>query len=173
MRFFRERHSHPEVSQDVPFYVLETEDWANVIAVNKPSVRHADAQLMWIQQYRVGSQSTTWEIPGGRCDKEDPSTLHSARRELAEEAGLHAQRWIHLGSLSPNPAVYRNRVHTYLALGCEHDPKLLNPDWCEVLESKWFPFSERHRLLQEGGGHALISAAFMLLQARIDHGQDC
>jgi len=33
-----------------------------------------------------------WEIPGGACDDDDPSILHSVARELWEESGLAAVR---------------------------------------------------------------------------------
>jgi 8-oxo-dGTP pyrophosphatase MutT (NUDIX family) len=47
-------------------------------------------RILLIQRAAHDSMPSRWEIPGGGCDKEDPSILHSAARELWEEAGLTA-----------------------------------------------------------------------------------
>jgi 8-oxo-dGTP pyrophosphatase MutT (NUDIX family) len=46
--------------------------------------------ILLIQRAAHDSMPGRWEIPGGACDKEDPSILHSAARELWEEVGLTA-----------------------------------------------------------------------------------
>jgi 8-oxo-dGTP pyrophosphatase MutT (NUDIX family) len=51
-------------------------------------------KVLLIQRSASDSMSHKWEIPGGGCDPEDPSALHSAARELLEETGLHAKRMI-------------------------------------------------------------------------------
>lgn len=35
-----------------------------------------------------------WEIPGGTCDAEDPTILHSAARETFEETGLRLMKFV-------------------------------------------------------------------------------
>lgn len=47
-------------------------------------------RVLLIQRAASDSMPNRWETPGGGCDKEDPSILHSAVRELWEEAGLVA-----------------------------------------------------------------------------------
>jgi 8-oxo-dGTP pyrophosphatase MutT (NUDIX family) len=47
-------------------------------------------RILLIQRTAHDSMPSLWEIPGGGCDKEDPSILHGAVRELWEEAGLTA-----------------------------------------------------------------------------------
>jgi 8-oxo-dGTP pyrophosphatase MutT (NUDIX family) len=47
-------------------------------------------RILLIQRAAHDSMPGLWEIPGGGCDKEDPSVLHSVARELWEEAGLTA-----------------------------------------------------------------------------------
>jgi 8-oxo-dGTP pyrophosphatase MutT (NUDIX family) len=47
-------------------------------------------RILLIQRAAHDSIPSRWEIPGGGCDKEDPSILHGVARELWEEAGLAA-----------------------------------------------------------------------------------
>ena len=167
-RVREEPHTHPRIERPVAFSVLESNDWVNVIAIDRDSVRDPDARLLWVRQYRVGSERVTLEIPGGGCSHEDASPTDSGRRELIEETGASASRWIHLGSVNPNPAIFRNRVHTCLALGCRIDPNAVLGDGSEVLAPEWRPYRERYRILLEGDvDHALVFSAFALLDAHL------
>jgi 8-oxo-dGTP pyrophosphatase MutT (NUDIX family) len=47
-------------------------------------------RILLLQRAANDSMPSLWETPGGACDKEDPSILHGAVRELWEEAGLTA-----------------------------------------------------------------------------------
>ena len=169
---FKEPHSHPDIAAPIDFCLLESRDWANVIAVDTDSIRDSRARMLWVKQYRVGTESVTWEIPGGSCDEGDADPLHAAQRELTEETGATARRWLHLGSMSPNAATHRNQVHTYLALGCSvADDVLPLGDSREVLERQWLPFSQRYdRVLDGKVNHALVVAAFGLLEAHLSKG---
>ena len=46
--------------------------------------------ILLIQRSANDSMPNLWEVPGGGCDDEDPTILHSVARELREEAGLLA-----------------------------------------------------------------------------------
>lgn len=48
-------------------------------------------RVLLLQRSKGDSMPGRWEIPGGGCDDEDESILHSAARELWEEAGLEAK----------------------------------------------------------------------------------
>ena len=49
-------------------------------------------RILLIQRASTDSMPHLWEIPGGGCDDDDPTILHSVARELEEESGLVAQR---------------------------------------------------------------------------------
>ncbi|KAJ2975430.1 hypothetical protein NQ176_g5522 [Zarea fungicola] len=54
-------------------------------------------QLLLIQRAACDSFPSMWEIPGGRCDPDDKTILHSLARELFEETGLvlrHVRRCV-------------------------------------------------------------------------------
>lgn len=48
-------------------------------------------RILLLQRASTDSMPNLWEIPGGACDAEDESILHSVARELHEEAGVVAK----------------------------------------------------------------------------------
>lgn len=59
--------------------------------------RQADGRIVLVRQFRYVTGRDLWEIPAGTCDHEGEAIEETARRELAEEAGLKAARWTRLG----------------------------------------------------------------------------
>jgi 8-oxo-dGTP pyrophosphatase MutT (NUDIX family) len=57
------------------------------------------------------------EIPAGKLDEAGEKPLDTAKRELAEEVGLAAERWEHLCSFLTSPGFTDEEVHLYLATG--------------------------------------------------------
>jgi ADP-ribose pyrophosphatase YjhB (NUDIX family) len=95
------------------FYLLESNPWAIVIPVLIiDGVKH----FVMVKQWRHGAATMSIEFPGGVIEKnEDPAA--GAARELLEETGRTCTEMVHLGTLSPNPAINTNQVYIYLALG--------------------------------------------------------
>ena len=54
---------------------------------------HEDGTVSLVRQYRAAVDAMVLEIPAGTRDKGDESPEATARRELAEEAGLEAAHW--------------------------------------------------------------------------------
>ncbi len=91
------------------FIVIDAPDWAAVI----PEI---DGDFLMVKQWRHGSECLSLEFPGGVIEKgEEPAK--GAARELLEETGRAARELICLGSVSPNPAIFSNRFHVFLARG--------------------------------------------------------
>jgi ADP-ribose pyrophosphatase len=66
-----------------------------------------------VRQWRHSWGADAWEVPAGTVEEgEDP--LATARRELAEEAGLEADDWQGLGTARAT-AISTTRFHLYLA----------------------------------------------------------
>ena len=62
------------------FFVLDTKDWVNVLALT------SDDHLVMVRQFRYGTKDFSLEPPGGVVeDGEDPSL--AGQRELLEETG--------------------------------------------------------------------------------------
>src|ERR1700722_17745470 len=76
-----ERKISPRTDAEHSFYVIDSVDWVNVIAVTP------DDQLVMIEQYRHGTDTVELEIPGGMIDAHDASPAAAGIRELREETG--------------------------------------------------------------------------------------
>ena len=148
-----DRAVSPRTDKAYDFYVLESVPWVNVIAVTP------DEQVVLVRQYRHGVREVTLEIPGGLVENDD-SPLAAAQKELREESGFEAERWIDLGSVHPNPAIQANRCHTYLALNAFRTGDLEQDDR-EDIAVELAPLTGIPDLIRDGRiTHALVLAAF-------------
>lgn len=77
--------------------------------------RHADGRIVLVRQFRYVAGRELWEIPAGTMDKPGEDTLAAARRELAEEAGLKAQKWTMLGKAYLMPGYCDELMTFFLA----------------------------------------------------------
>ncbi|NOZ87356.1 MAG: NUDIX hydrolase [Deltaproteobacteria bacterium] len=150
---WEERVKLPSSDREKDYYVIESQDWINIIALTD------EGNILLIRQFRQGTRSVTVEIPGGMVDPgEDP--LDAAKRELREETGYAAVTWEEIGSVTPNPAIQSNRTYTFLARGA-HKAGNPEPDEDEEIETEEVALTRIPRLLEDGTiEHALVVAAF-------------
>jgi 8-oxo-dGTP pyrophosphatase MutT (NUDIX family) len=147
------RRASQETGREAEFYVLDAGDWVNVVALTD------DRRVVLVEQYRHGVERATLEIPGGMVDPgEGPEA--AARRELLEETGYAAERWAHIGTVDPNPAIQSNRCHTFLADGARRVAEP-TPEGNEEIVVSLEPADRIPELVRSGRiGHALVVAAF-------------
>lgn len=149
------RRRSPHTGRTHAFTRLHSPDWVNVIAF---LAGDSEPELLVVEQFRHGLDQSTLEIPGGVCDAGE-TPLESARRELLEESGFEAERWIPLGACAPNPATQSNHCHFFLALDCRA-AAALDLDPAEELRLWAVPWSEWKQKLRDGAvDHALVLAA--------------
>jgi ADP-ribose pyrophosphatase len=73
--------------------------------------------VVLLRQYRHPVGGYLWELPAGLRDADGEAPLTTARRELAEEALLSAQRWSLLTTTFSTPGFCDEMVLVYLAEG--------------------------------------------------------
>ena len=103
--------------------------------------------LAMLHQYRHAVGGYLWEIPAG-CRNAGETPLQCAHRELAEEAGLSASRWDHLGTIVTIPSFCDERIDLYLArdLGVASG----TPDEDEVIRVEKKSFDDAMRMIRSG-----------------------
>jgi ADP-ribose pyrophosphatase len=78
---------------------------------------HDDATVTLVRQYRAAVDAMVLEIVAGTRDKGDESEEDTARRELAEEAGLEAAHYERLIGTWNTPGVSDQHTTIFLATG--------------------------------------------------------
>ena len=76
-----------------------------------------DGRVLLLRQYRHPVGQYLWGLPAGLRDAEGEAPLATAQRELAEEAGLAAERWSLLATTYSTPGFCDEKVQIYLAEG--------------------------------------------------------
>jgi 8-oxo-dGTP pyrophosphatase MutT (NUDIX family) len=79
-------------------------------------VAYDDAgRVALIRQYRHPVGRTLWELPAGLLDVPNEPAVHTAARELFEEAHLAARTWNLLLDINPSPGFTNESVRIFLA----------------------------------------------------------
>jgi ADP-ribose pyrophosphatase len=144
---------NPRTGKEHDFYVMDSVDWVNVIAITP------DQKLVMVEQYRHGSKTVELEVPGGMMDPQETDPVATAVRELREETGYVGQNARLLGRIHSNPAIFSNFTHTVLIENCRltHHVEF---DHGEDLETHLIPVAEVPKLVaDEKIGHSLVVVA--------------
>lgn len=159
-----ERLVSPRTNQEHDFFVIDSANWVNVIALTP------EQQLVMIHQYRHGSKTVELEIPGGMIDPHDTTPQAAAIRELREETGYAGENAQIIGEVFPNPAIMSNTCYTVLVENC----RCVHPvqfDHGEDLATELVPVSELPQLVRSGKiRHSLVLAGLYFFELHQRHG---
>ena len=159
-RIFKSRQDtrrSPRTGAVHTFFVLESPNWMNVIPLTP------EGNVVFIHQFRHGSESVMMEIPGGLVDPGE-APAETARRELLEETGYAADEIVLIGTVTPNPAFLDNTCYSYLALNARkvQEPAL---EASEDIVVEEVPLAEVAGMVRNGRiTHSLVIAAFYHLE---------
>jgi 8-oxo-dGDP phosphatase len=138
---------------------VETRGAVTVLAVD------GEDEVVFTRQWIYLHGGIQWRLPGGGIDTDDDNDpLVAAKRELAEETGLRAQKWQPLGKINCADSMTNHVVHLFLAteltegakdLGAgEQDLKVVRLPFAEAVE-----LAMRNDVPDAGSAHALVKYA--------------
>ena len=105
-------------------------------------VAEKDNKILMVKQYRYPVEKTLLELPAGRLDRTGESMLEAAKRELLEETGFVAKKWIDLGFIYSSPGFTTEKLFLFHATELEF--KKQQPDEDEIIE---FEFYESEKII--------------------------
>ena len=127
---------------DGDFFVLDTNDWVNVLALTPAK------ELILVRQFRYGTEEFSLEPPGGVIEKgEDP--IVAGLRELEEETGYVGKNPRLIGMARPNAAILSNRCFFVFVEDVEKT-KDLDFDLHEELVTELHHTNKLKELVQRG-----------------------
>ncbi|NCA68704.1 MAG: NUDIX hydrolase [Sphingobacteriia bacterium] len=98
-----------------------------------------EERVCLLRQFRHAAGGWLWELPAGKIDPGESASV-TARRELAEEAGLSAAEWVDLGRMHSSPGVFTEVIELWMARGLTRQAPAHEPD--ESIEIHWLPMSQ-------------------------------
>ena len=111
---------------------------------------HDDGTVTLVRQYRVAVDRDLLELPAGMRDVEDEAPEVAAGRELAEEAGLSADRVDELLTYFVAPGLTDEAVVLYLARGLRTVPTDRQGPEEQAMTVERLPLDEALRMVDDG-----------------------
>lgn len=128
--------------KDGMFAVIKMKAGSTVLALT------ADHQAYLVKEYKYGIGKESVELMSGALERSE-TPLGAAKRELREELGLKATRWVSLGVIDPFTTIVHSPNYLFLALGAEKHG-VRSPDEGEVLQTIKMPFQKAVDMVMTG-----------------------
>ncbi len=141
-------------------------DYDHVVVPGSVTVLAIDdaGRAVVTRQWIYTHGAVQWRLPGGGIEPRDAGPAAAARRELAEETGLHARRWEPLGRVHGADSVSNHVDWMFLATGLTSHAAALEPGEAD-LQVVRLPFGELLDLVRAGevphaaSAHAVLATA--------------
>ena len=135
--------------QDGIFGVVEMVAGVSVLPLDD------EAFVYLTKEFHYAIEQDSIEVVSGAIDKNE-TALEAAKRELKEELGLEAKKWIDLGKIDPFTTVVKSPATMYLAKDINFSTA--NPEGTEKIDILKVKFDEAVR---------------MVMNSEITHGPSC
>jgi ADP-ribose pyrophosphatase len=106
-------------------------------------------RLAVVRQWRHATGGALLEIPAGTLEPGE-APEETARRELAEEAGLAADRWDAGPTFYTAPGFCTELMHLFVATGLRAATDGATADEDEDLEPSWLSLADAHAAIDDG-----------------------
>lgn len=121
--------------------VVETKPAIGIVPVTE------QLETYLVGQYRYTLDFYSWEIPEGG-GKEGELVLDGAKRELLEETGISASKWMDLGTCHTSNSITNETAYLFLAEELKNGRP--NPDHTEDLKILKLPFLQAWEMVLTG-----------------------
>jgi 8-oxo-dGTP pyrophosphatase MutT (NUDIX family) len=141
-RLYKQVFRNPYTGEEAEFIQFSQPDWSVVLPIT------SDGCVLAVSEFKQGRDAIGIELPAGTgSSKSKPEDIGA--RELEEETGYRAARYISLGSMWMSTRNSPTKAHCFLALGCTKvsDGML---DTNEVIDVLKFPLKEWVQKVIEG-----------------------
>lgn len=129
-----------------------------------------DNEVLMVSQFRYPYSEVIMEIPAGKRDSADEPPLECGKRELKEETGAIAEKFIPLGELYPTPGYCGEIIWMYAATGLSFGEQ--SPDEDEFLSVHKIPLETAVKMILKGElKDAKTQAAILKLKLLKDSGK--
>jgi ADP-ribose diphosphatase len=153
LRVFRNTYQLPNGQQIDDYYVVERADFVLVVASDNESV-------ILVRQYRPATGRQYLSLPAGYIDQSE-SPVEAASRELEEETGIRAEKYVLIGELHPLPGYIKSSAYVVLCTGLSGE--LAVQDTTEIERAIRIPWALALAMIRTGEINEMQAVSALLL----------
>lgn len=121
-------------------------------------------EIVFVNQYRHAMGKDLLELPAGKVDSYQENYLDAAKRELQEECGVIAKKFLYCGEFVPSGAYLTEIVHLFFATDLTYTSQHFDED--EFIEIQWIPLN---KAIEMANKNEIIDGKTLALLYKVDY----